>query len=29
MSAFKDRLTEKEINQVANYVLEQAQNNWK
>ena len=28
MSAFNDRLTETEINQVANYVLEQAKNNW-
>ncbi len=29
MSAFKDRLTEQEINEVANYVLIQAKNNWK
>ncbi|MBL1208479.1 c-type cytochrome [Geminocystis sp. GBBB08] len=28
MSSFKDRLTEKEINQVAKYVIEQAENNW-
>jgi cytochrome c6 len=29
MSAFKDRLTEKQIKQVAAYVLQQAENNWK
>lgn len=28
MSAFKDRLTENEINQVAKYVFQQAENNW-
>ncbi|WP_066347239.1 c-type cytochrome [Geminocystis sp. NIES-3708] len=28
MSAFKDRLTENEINQVAQYVFQQAENNW-
>jgi cytochrome c6 len=28
MSSFKDRLTEKEINQVAKYVFRQAKNNW-
>lgn len=29
MSAFKERLSEKQINLVANYVLEKAENNWK
>ena len=29
MSAFKDRLTERQIKQVATYVLQQAENNWK
>lgn len=29
MSAFGDRLTDKQINEVANYVLSQAKNNWK
>jgi len=29
MSAFHDRLTAEEINQVANYVFYQAENNWK
>ena len=29
MSAFKDRLTEQQIKQVATYVLQQAENNWK
>jgi cytochrome c6 len=29
MSAFKDRLSESEIQQVASYVLEQAQTNWR
>lgn len=29
MSAFRERMTETEINQVANYVLQQAENNWK
>ena len=29
MSAFKDRLTEQQIKQVAAYVLQQAENNWK
>lgn len=28
MSAFKERLTEKQINEVASYVLEQAEHNW-
>lgn len=28
MSAYKDRLTENEINQVAKYVFQQAENNW-
>lgn len=28
MSAFKDRLTENQINQVANYVFQQAEKNW-
>jgi cytochrome c6 len=29
MSAYRDRLTEQEIEAVTNYVLNQAQNNWK
>lgn len=29
MSAFANRLSETEIQQVANYVLQQAENNWK
>lgn len=29
MSAFANRLSETEIEQVANYVLQQAENNWK
>lgn len=29
MSAFKERLTETEINQVSKYVLQQAEQNWK
>ncbi len=29
MSAFKERLTEQQIKQVAAYVLQQAENNWK
>lgn len=29
MSAYKDRLTETEINQVAEYVFQKAENNWK
>lgn len=29
MTAFKDRLTEKEINEVAAYVLAQAEKDWK
>lgn len=29
MSAYKDRLTQSEIEDVANYVLEQAQKNWR
>jgi cytochrome c6 len=28
MSSFQDRLTEKEIDQVAKYVFQQAENNW-
>ncbi|MBW4672126.1 MAG: c-type cytochrome [Cyanomargarita calcarea GSE-NOS-MK-12-04C] len=29
MSAYKDRLTEQEIQDVANYVLDQAEKNWR
>ncbi len=29
MSAYKDRLTAKEIEDVSAYVLEQAENNWR
>lgn len=29
MSAYKDRLTSQQIQEVATYVLQQAQNNWK
>jgi cytochrome c6 len=29
MSAYKDRLTEQQIQDVATYVLEQAENNWR